>query len=244
MITTAKRNTSYLKTLLFIIQLQRDDGWTDGSRAGRKTKIFQVYSKPSYSPSRGGGDTNSSCVKFANEPKSNDAILTQLPATHLRVRTLALNIRHAPSFFLTFTQPNQDNRHPTNFTAHTLTMSFLVRTPALRRQIVQSRTFVPSRGVHGYKVYIHSLNLHRPSLCSRCTYSTYHSNMKVQRQFSASRLPFSFSLGSPSQDSPLTISCMSIFRPSPSVSILQPQLTVGRPPEVHNYSTRLHARHL
>ncbi|KAH9007001.1 hypothetical protein EDB86DRAFT_2869481 [Lactarius hatsudake] len=30
-------------------------------------------------------------------------------------------------------------------------MSFLARTPALRRQIIQSRAFVPSRGVHGYK---------------------------------------------------------------------------------------------
>ncbi|KAN0127459.1 hypothetical protein V8E53_010863 [Lactarius tabidus] len=30
-------------------------------------------------------------------------------------------------------------------------MSLLARTPALRRQIVQSRAFVLSRGAHGYK---------------------------------------------------------------------------------------------
>jgi hypothetical protein len=50
-------------------------GRTDDSRAGRKTKIFQVYSKPSYSPSRTGGCTNSSCVKLASGPKSSDAIV-------------------------------------------------------------------------------------------------------------------------------------------------------------------------
>jgi hypothetical protein len=33
-----------------------------------------------------------------------------------------------------------------------LTMSLVARTSALRRQIVHSRAFVPSRGVHGYKV--------------------------------------------------------------------------------------------
>lgn len=55
---------------------------------------------------------------------------------------------------------------PTNFTAHNLTMSLLARTPALRRQIVQSRAFVPSRGVHGYKVYIHPSNFHTLPLCS------------------------------------------------------------------------------
>ncbi|KAF8484944.1 hypothetical protein DFH94DRAFT_689306 [Russula ochroleuca] len=30
-------------------------------------------------------------------------------------------------------------------------MSLVARTSALRRQIVHSRAFVPSRGVHGYK---------------------------------------------------------------------------------------------
>ena len=125
---------------------------------------------------------------------------------------------HAPSFFLTLT-PKQTTDNPTNFTAQTLTMSFLARTPALRRQIVQSRVFVPSRGVHGYKVYIHSSNLQTVALLTfGCTYSTCHSTMKVQRQFSAPRLPSSFSLGSPSLGSPLTTRCMSIFWPSLSVS--------------------------
>ena len=65
------------------------------------------------------------------------------------------------------------------------------------------------------------------------TYSTCHSTMKVQRQFLAPRSQFSFSLGSPSQGSPLTIKCMYMVQPSPTVSVLQPRLTVGRPLEVH-----------
>ena len=38
-------------------------------------------------------------------------------------------------------------------------MTLVVRTSALRRQVIQSRAFMPSRGVHDYKVY--SLNLSR-----------------------------------------------------------------------------------
>ena len=212
----------------FVIQLQR--GWTDGrtddSRAGRKTKIFQVYSKPSYSPSRGGGATNSSCVKFANELKSNDAILLRTIASD---SSADLGDHTAYAELLSHAHEATESRpsttaNPTNFTAHTLTMSFLARNPALRRQIVQSRAFVQSRGVHGYKVYIQPFNLHRMSLCSpfNVIHSSCHSTMKVQRQFSAPRLPFSFSLGSLSQGSPLTIRCMSIFWPFLSVSVLQP----------------------
>jgi hypothetical protein len=31
-------------------------------------------------------------------------------------------------------------------------MTLVARTSALRRQVIQSRALVPSRGVHGYKV--------------------------------------------------------------------------------------------
>ena len=36
-------------------------------------------------------------------------------------------------------------------------MTLVARTSALRRQVIQSRALMPSRGVHGYKVC--SLNL-------------------------------------------------------------------------------------
>jgi hypothetical protein len=56
MITAAKKNASYLKTLLCIINFRaRCMHGRGDSRAGRNTKIFQEYSKPSYSPSRIGG---------------------------------------------------------------------------------------------------------------------------------------------------------------------------------------------
>jgi hypothetical protein len=56
-------------------------------------------------------------------------------------------------------------------------------------------------------------------LTFRRTVHTAHAirTTKVQKQLSVPRSPFSFSLGSPSQGSPLTIRCMCIFQPSLSM---------------------------
>ena len=91
-----------------------DGGWTEDSRAGRKTKIFQVYSKPSYSPSRGGGGTNSSCVKFASGPKSNDAILLRyaIASDTPPVRTCAHLNEHTCAELLSHAHAKADNRQP------------------------------------------------------------------------------------------------------------------------------------
>jgi len=51
-----------------------------------------------------------------------------------------------------FTRPSSPDRALPTQLALLLTMSLVARTSALRRQIVHSRAFVPSRGVHGYKV--------------------------------------------------------------------------------------------
>ena len=145
-------------------------------------------------------------------------------------------VRHAPSSFPTLTQPKADS----NDTTHQLHRSQSDNVPlGSHSRLAQANRSISRfcsiswrpriQGTYTSIEFSHTADL----LTFRRTYSTCHLTTKVQKQFSAPRSPFSFSPGSPSLDSLLTIKCTSIFQPSLSFSVLQPDLTVGRLREVH-----------
>lgn len=156
--TPARRNGSYLKTLYVRCRNGKEkDGATgisDGiahmmngiygaqdrvewihSRAGRKTKNLQAYSKPSYSLSRTGGGGVMNCAKSLKTCGTNMMMSTdqkQLGRTPRRSRTSRPERCPPPLFSHTHRHIEQLTHLPTNFAVavHVPSCSYSCPAPA------------------------------------------------------------------------------------------------------------------